>query len=64
VWNDVFTFDIETGKEGLEVLVYDKDDFGKDDFLGRCEFNLEKYIDQQPHDEWFNLEGENPSVTW
>jgi hypothetical protein len=42
----VFTFDIETGKEILEVLVYDKDDFGKDDFEGRFEIPLDEYIDQ------------------
>jgi len=35
VWNEVFTFDVETGKEMMEVLVYDKDDFGSDDFEGR-----------------------------
>jgi Ca2+-dependent lipid-binding protein len=34
VWNEVFTFDVETGKEILTVEVYDKDDFGTDDFEG------------------------------
>lgn len=45
VWNEVFTFDVETGKEILEVLVYDKDDFGKDDFEGRFELSLNEYVD-------------------
>jgi Ca2+-dependent lipid-binding protein len=34
VWNEVFAFDVETGKEVLDIQVYDKDDFGKDDYLG------------------------------
>jgi hypothetical protein len=34
VWNEVFTFDVETGKEVMAVEVYDKDDFGTDDFEG------------------------------
>jgi hypothetical protein len=35
VWNEVFTFDVETGKEILHVSIYDKDDFGSDDFEGQ-----------------------------
>jgi Ca2+-dependent lipid-binding protein len=34
VWNEIFAFDVETGKEMLQVECFDKDDFGKDDFLG------------------------------
>ena len=30
----MFTFDVETGKEILDIEVYDKDDFGADDFEG------------------------------
>ena len=45
VWNEDFTFDVETGKEILEVMVYDKDDFGKDDFEGRFELDLAGYLD-------------------
>lgn len=45
VWNEVFAFDVETGKEILEVLVYDKDDFGRDDFEGKFEVNLENFRD-------------------
>jgi len=46
VWNEVFTFDVSTGKEILEVIVYDRDDFGKDDFEGRFELTLGDYLDQ------------------
>jgi Ca2+-dependent lipid-binding protein len=64
VWNEVFTFDVETGKEHLEIIVYDKDDFGADDFEGRCEVSLEGLKDQSPHDVWLDLEAENPSQKW
>ena len=37
----MFTFDVETGREVLEIEVYDKDDFGTDDFEGKCEISLE-----------------------
>jgi Ca2+-dependent lipid-binding protein len=47
VWNEIFTFDIETGKELLEVTVYDKDDFGSDDFQGKFTLALDQYRDQQ-----------------
>ena len=35
VWNEVYNFDVETGREELEVTVWDKDDFGSDDFEGK-----------------------------
>ena len=35
VWNEVYNFDVESGNEVLEVNVYDKDDFGSDDFEGK-----------------------------
>ena len=50
VWNEVFTFDVDTGKELLEVQAFDKDDFGSDDFLGQFSLKLDGYRDQQPHD--------------
>lgn len=34
VWNEIFAFDVETGKEILDIQVFDKDDFGRDDYLG------------------------------
>lgn len=45
MWNEVFTFDVETGNEVLEVYVYDKDDFGQDDFEGKFFLTLENYKD-------------------
>ena len=45
MWNEVFTFDVETGKEFMELEVFDRDDFGSDDFEGRIEFDLQDYID-------------------
>jgi len=41
----VFTFDVETGKEVMEIEVYDKDDFGTDDFEGQLAFDLVDYVD-------------------
>jgi Ca2+-dependent lipid-binding protein len=55
VWNEVFSFDVDTGKEVLDVQCFDHDDFGSDDFLGRFALSLDNYRDQQPHDEWFDL---------
>lgn len=45
VWNEVFTFDVETGNEILEIMVYDKDDFGQDDFEGKFALSLADYKD-------------------
>lgn len=65
MWNEVFTFEVETGKEILEVIVYDRDDFSKtDDFEGRFDVTLEELKDQAPHDVWFDLEAENPNQPW
>lgn len=55
MWNEVFTFDVQTGKELMEITVFDRDDFGTDDFEGRFEFDLEEFKDQAPHDLWFDL---------
>lgn len=62
VWNEVFTFDVESGKEELEVIAYDRDDFGKDDFLGRFRITMDEYRDQQMHDEWFELMPDDPKM--
>ena len=45
VWNEIFALDVESGKEVMKVEVFDKDDFGRDDFLGSFSFNLDKYRD-------------------
>ena len=56
VWNEVFTFDVVTGKEKLQVTIYDKDDFGSDDFEGQFTVSLDALKDQGQHDIWFDLE--------
>jgi hypothetical protein len=44
------------------VEVYDKDEFGSDDYLGGYLMpNLEEYKDQTPKDKWINLLPENPT---
>jgi Ca2+-dependent lipid-binding protein len=41
IWNEVATFDVETGHEVVEVEVFDRDDFGKDDFEGGFTIRLD-----------------------
>lgn len=45
MWNEIFTFDVESGKEILNVEVYDKDDFGSDDFEGWFALSLDELKD-------------------
>jgi Ca2+-dependent lipid-binding protein len=40
VWNESFTFEIVHGSEPLQIVVMDKDFYGKDDFEGMCDFSL------------------------
>jgi len=54
----------EVNKEVLEIIVYDRDDFGTDDFEGRFDVTLDDLKDQSPHDVWFDLQAENPSQKW
>ena len=64
VWNEVHNFDVKNGREELKVEVYDKDEFGTDEYLGGYIFsNLEEYKDQTQKDKWINLLPENPSKT-
>ena len=74
MWNEIFAFDVETGKEEMKIEVFDKDDYGKDDYLGWCTFKLDdidnnrvkKYLDQGQHDENFDLKPlkGTPSTQW
>jgi Ca2+-dependent lipid-binding protein len=42
VWNEVMTFDIQTGKEMLVAKVFDKSEYiGKDTLLGQCKITLD-----------------------
>lgn len=52
----MFTFDVETGREVMEIEVFGKSGgFGSDSFEGKVEFDLQEYIDQALHDLWFEL---------
>jgi len=39
-WNEEFNLDIVTGEEIVYLEVWDKDDIGSDDYIGKCEFNI------------------------
>ena len=43
--NEIFALVVETGNETLELQVYDKDDYGKDDFLGSFSLTLDQFRD-------------------
>jgi Ca2+-dependent lipid-binding protein len=58
VWNESFTFEISHGREPLQIVVMDKDTFGKDDLEGMCEFPLVHLQDQMKHDQWIDLRDE------
>lgn len=45
VWNESFTFDISHGHIPLKVVVMDKDTFGKDDYQGETEIDLNELRD-------------------
>ena len=55
MWNEIFTFDVTTGREILDVKVYDHDEFGSDDFCGKFSLDLNEFRDQLPHDNWYGL---------
>lgn len=57
----MFTFDVESGQEIIEGEVFDKDNFGSDDFEGSFQFSLRDYLDQAQHDVWFDLQGPKPN---
>lgn len=60
VWNDVNSFDIVTGREDLEIFVYDRSDIGNDGVIGGCAISLDNLKDQHKHEEWVNIyNGEN-----
>ena len=56
MWNENFTFDVQSGREQLSIEVWDKDDFGSDDYLGgNVVPSLDDYMDQTQKDIWINL---------
>ena len=55
VWNEIFSFDVTTGREILDIKVFDFDEFGSDDFCGKFALDLNDFRDQLPHDNWYTL---------
>ncbi len=41
MWNEVVSFDIESGKEIVRVDVLSKSDMGRDELIGSCSFSLQ-----------------------
>ena len=64
VWNETYTFDVQSRDEILRLVVMDRDPVGTDDFEGKCTIPLRDLRDQMKHDEWFNLEPETPGTPW
>jgi Ca2+-dependent lipid-binding protein len=60
VWNEIFTFDVTTGREILDVKVYNHGEFGSDDFCGKFSLDLNEFRDQMPHDNWYSLVSDVP----
>jgi hypothetical protein len=61
VWNEDFNFRITKKNSILKVDVYDKDQWGGDDYEGGFEIPISQFEDQMKHDCWYNLKlnGEN-----
>ena len=53
VWNEIITFDIQTGREPLYIQIIDLDGTR---ILGQSEVYLDNLMDQYKHDEWIQLE--------
>jgi hypothetical protein len=56
VWDERFTFEIETGQEDLQVFVVNKDVYATNEAVGKVDISLNFLRDQMKHDEWFELE--------
>jgi hypothetical protein len=41
MWNEVVSFDIESGNEIVRVDLLNKADIGKDELIGSCSFTLQ-----------------------
>ena len=55
VFNEVISFDISSGNEIIEVLVFDQTGIGSDNLIGECRIPLDSLRDQYKHDDWFEL---------
>lgn len=63
IWNE--QFDLHTFPEQsklLELQVYDKDFYGKDDFMGKCSINLNDIKKEETLKIWKDLEEGEGSV--
>jgi len=40
VWREFFTFEIESGQTPLNIYLANKDTYGTNDILGKCEISL------------------------
>jgi C2 domain/EF-hand domain pair len=56
IWNEEFTFNIETGTGDLKVTVMDKDNIMQDDFEGEVCIPLSTFQDQMKHDQIYYLD--------
>lgn len=56
IWDERFTFEIETGQEDLQVFVVNKDIYATNEAIGKVDVSLNFLRDQMKHDEWFDLE--------
>eukprot|EP00359_Climacostomum_virens_P007038 CAMPEP_0204903122 /NCGR_PEP_ID=MMETSP1397-20131031/4060_1 /ASSEMBLY_ACC=CAM_ASM_000891 /TAXON_ID=49980 /ORGANISM="Climacostomum Climacostomum virens, Strain Stock W-24" /LENGTH=470 /DNA_ID=CAMNT_0052071707 /DNA_START=905 /DNA_END=2314 /DNA_ORIENTATION=- len=64
VWEETFTFQVQKGNEDLQVIVMDHDTLGRHDFEGQVFIPLATIADQMKHDQFFDLNGKNPSEPW
>ena len=64
VWNESYTFDITRRDENLRVVVMDRDQMKSDDFEGAVTIHLRDLDDQLKHDNWYQLQAENPKEPW
>jgi len=53
-WTDSLTFNIR-GEDMLQFDVHDKDDFGRDDWVGNCSISMQEVATKQTHSNWYNL---------
>jgi len=53
-WTDSLTFNIR-GEDMIQFDVHDKDDFGKDDWVGNCSISMTEVATKQSHSNWYNL---------
>eukprot|EP01120_Amphizonella_sp_Union-15-10_P015634 TRINITY_DN807_c0_g4_i1.p1 TRINITY_DN807_c0_g4~~TRINITY_DN807_c0_g4_i1.p1 ORF type:complete len:439 (-),score=89.98 TRINITY_DN807_c0_g4_i1:106-1422(-) len=58
VWDQTFTFYLEDCKGILTLKVWDKDKWSSDDYLGKCDIELDPFIHGDLVDAWYPLTDE------